>query len=69
MRRKIFFTVSIIEHWKQRGRGVCILGNIQNLTGQHPRQSSLVNPALNRDIGLDSLQKALPAGEVTALNS
>ena len=48
----------------QGGCGASILRDVQNLTGQSPKQPALGDPSLSRWVGPDSLQRCLPTSTI-----
>jgi len=55
------FIVKVTEHWNRLPREVVVSthGDIQNSTGQGPRQLALDDPLLSRGLGLGDLQTFL----------
>jgi len=43
-----------LEQVSQRGCGVSVLGDIQNVTGCSPEQPAVADLALGREVGLDN---------------
>jgi len=55
------------QTWKQaaqRGCGICVFGDIQNLAGHSPEQPAPAAPDLSEGVGIDNLQRPLPTSPV-----
>ncbi|TRZ23292.1 hypothetical protein HGM15179_003861 [Zosterops borbonicus] len=61
--RKNFIMVRVAEHWN-RGHGVSLSGDLQNPSGGVPVSSAGGEHVLGMRVGLDDLQKLLPAPSI-----